>query len=135
MSPTRVVEPLPTVSVTGRQCAAQVGHELQLGVEITNDTKHAVSLTAIDVDVPLPGLSLRAKQFATCGAIGGNTGPQPLAPGNSTWISATFDNHLPCRVSSSEIIFTADYDDGRTATSGFSNLPDIAFAGCTLPSS
>ena len=134
VSPTRVVEPLSTVSVTGRQCAVEVGHQLQLGIEITNDTRHTVSLKAIDVDVPFPGLSVRAKQFGTCGVVGGNTGPQPLAPGNSTWISATFDNHLPCRVSSSEITFRADYDDGLTATGGFSNLPDVAFAGCTLPS-
>jgi hypothetical protein len=72
--------------------------------------------------------------------VAGNTGPQPLAPGNSTWISATFDNHLPCRAPASSNIYTASitftvhYDDGLTATGGFSNVPDIALAGCTLPS-
>jgi hypothetical protein len=50
VSPTRVVEPLSTVSVTGRQCAVEVGHQLQVGIEITNDTRHTVSLKAIDVD-------------------------------------------------------------------------------------
>jgi hypothetical protein len=99
-----------------------------------------VSLKAIDVDVPIHDLSVRAKQFGTCGLVGGNTGPQPLAPGNSTWISATFDNHLPCRAPASSNIYTASitftvhYDDGLTATGGFSNVPDIALAGCTLPS-
>jgi len=140
VSPTRVVEPLSTVSVTGRQCAVEDGHQLQVGIEITNDTRHTVSLTAIDVDVPIPGLSVRAKQFGTCGVVAGNTGPQPLAPGNSTWISATFDNHLPCQVPASSniytasIIFTVHYDDGLTATGGFSYLPDIAFPACALPS-
>jgi hypothetical protein len=142
VSPTRVVEPLSTVSVTGRQCAVEFGHQLQLGIEITNDTRHTVSLKTIGVDVILPvqGLSVRAKQFGTCGLVGGNTGPQPLAPGNSTWISATFDNHQPCPVSSSSNIFTASiiytvhYDDGLIATGGFSNLPDIAFPACALPS-
>ena len=95
-----------------------------------------MSLTAIGVDVvaALPGLSVRARQFGTCGVVGGNTGPQPLARGNSTWISEAFDNHLPCRVSWSSIIFTVHYDDGLTATGGFSNLPDIALPACALPS-
>lgn len=112
----------------------EVGHQLQLGIEITNDTRHTVSLKAVGVDGPIPGLSVRAKQFGRCGVVGGNTAPQPLAPGNSTWISATFDDHLPCRVSWSSIIFTVHYDDGLTATGGFSYLPDIAFPACALPS-
>ena len=140
VSPTRVVEPLSTVSVTGRQCAVEVGHQLQVGIEITNDTRQTVSLKAIDVDAPLPGFNVRAKQFGTCGVVGGNTGPQPLAPGNSTWISATFDNHLSCQgpsssnISTASIIFTVHYDDGLTATGGFSNLPDIALPACAQPS-
>jgi hypothetical protein len=37
-------------------------------------------------------------------------------------------------VSGSEITFTIEYDDDLIATGGFSHLPDIAFAGCVLPS-
>jgi hypothetical protein len=77
---------------------------------------------------------VRTKRFGTCGIVAGNTGPQPLAPGNSTWISPTFDNHLPCPVSGQDVIFTVEYNDGQTTTGGFSNLPDIAFTGCPLPS-
>jgi hypothetical protein len=109
------------------------GHQLELGVEITKDTTHTVSLTAIHVGVPSGGLAVRTTQFGTFGTVGGNTGPQPLAPGNSTRMSAMFDNQLPCRAPRSEIRFTTD-DDGQTATGALSNLPAIAFTECSPPS-
>lgn len=128
--PTPAAEPFAAVSLTGRQCAVQLGRRLVLGVELRNDTTHTVFLKAIDIRIPFDGgLSVRTKQFGACGVVGGNTGPQPLAAGNSTWMNASFDTHLPCR-GQVEVDFTVEYDGG-TATGGFSHLPDIAYAGCS----
>jgi hypothetical protein len=51
----------------------QVDHELQFGVKITNDSNHTVLLKAINVGEQAAGLTVHAKQFGTCGMVGGNT--------------------------------------------------------------
>ncbi len=100
-------------------------------MEIANDTTGTVFLQGIDIATAFGGLRVRTKQFGTCGIVGGNTGPQPLAPGNNTWISATFDTHLRCPGTPPDVIFTAHYDGAKSAAGGFTGLPDIAYAGCS----
>lgn len=129
-SPTSEVKPLAIVALTGRQCSVQLGKRLQLGVEITNDTDHQIMLTDIQVGLPIGGLHVRAKAFGTCGAVGGNTGPQPLAAGNSTWMNATFDVDEPCP-RAIPVLFVAVYDTGESVTGGFQDLTQVPYTGCS----
>jgi hypothetical protein len=129
-SPTTLVKPFSAVTLTGRQCSVQLGKRLQLGVEITNDTDHQIMLTDIQVGLPMGGLHVRAKAFATCGAVGGNTGPQPLAAGNSTWLNATFDVGVACP-GPIPVLFVAVYDTGESILGGFQDLGGVPYTGCS----
>jgi hypothetical protein len=129
-SPTGVVKPFAAVALTGRQCAVQLGKRLQLGVEITNNTDRQIMLTDIQIGLPLGGLHVRTKAFGTCGSVGGNTGPQPLAAGNSTWINATFDVDVPCP-GAIPVLFVAVYDNGQSVAGGFPDLGPVPYTGCS----
>jgi hypothetical protein len=129
-SPTALTKPFSAVTLTGRQCSVQLGKRLQLGVEITNDTNHQIMLTDIQVGLPIGGLHVRTKAFGTCGAVGGNTGPQPLAAGNSTWINATFDVDEPCP-RGMPVLFVAVYDTGESVMGGFNDLSQVPYTGCS----
>ena len=129
-SPTTVVKPFAAVALTGRQCSIQLGKRLQLGVEITNNTDHQIMLTDIQIGLPIGGLHVRAKTFGTCGSVGGNTGPQPLAAGNSTWLSATFDVDVRCP-GPIPVLFVAVYDSGESILGGFQDLGQVPYTGCS----
>jgi hypothetical protein len=129
-SPTRVVKPFAAVVLTGRQCSIQTGNRLQLGVEVTNNTTQSIMLTDVQIGLPLSGLHVRTKAFGTCGSIGGNTGPQPLAAGNSTWMNATFDVDVPCP-GAIPVLFVAVYDTGKTVAGGFPDLGQVPYTGCS----
>jgi len=129
-SPTSVVKPFAAVALTGRQCAVQLGKRLQLGVEITNNTDRQIMLTEIQIGLPLDGLHVRSKAFGTCGSVGGNTGPQPLAAGNSTWINATFDVDVPCP-GAIPVLFIAVYETGQSVAGGFPDLAPVPYTGCS----
>jgi hypothetical protein len=131
-SPAPQVKPFPRVSFTGRQCSVQTGHRLQLGTEITNDTDQVVMLQRIDIGVPLHLLRILSKQFGTCGAVGGNTGPQPLAPGNSTWMTADFEVATSCPVPE-PVIFVAEFEGGSSVMGGFPDLQGVPYSGCPSP--
>jgi hypothetical protein len=133
-SRTTVIKPTAAVSMTGRRCSVQIGKRLELGVEITNDLPRPLLLKAIEIGLPLGGLRVRSTAFGTCGAVGGNTGPQPLASGNSTWMSATFDVDVPCP-RAYPVLFVAEYDSGyeagKNTVGGFPDLGDVPYTGCT----
>jgi hypothetical protein len=116
--------------LTGRQCSIQTGNRLQLGVEVTNNTTQSIMLTDVQIGLPLSGLHVRTKAFGTCGSIGGNTGPQPLAAGNSTWMNATFDVDVPCP-GAIPVLFVAVYDTGKTVAGGFPDLGQVPYTGCS----
>jgi hypothetical protein len=128
-SPTTIVKPFAAVALTGRQCSVQIGSRLQLGVEVTNNLTEPIMLTGIQIGLPLGGLRVRTKAFGTCGSVGGNTGPQPLAAGNSTWMSATFDVDEPCP-GALPVLFVAVYDSGQTVVGGFADLGQVPYTGC-----
>jgi hypothetical protein len=129
-SPTTVVKPFAAVALTGRQCSVQLGKRLQLGVEITNNTDHQIMLKDMQIGLPIGGLHVRAKTFGTCGSVGGNVGPQPLAAGNSTWMSATFDVDVPCPTAI-PVLFVAVYDTEESVLGGFQDLGQVPYTGCS----
>jgi hypothetical protein len=132
-APSPTVLPVSAVVMTGRTCAVQAGKMLTLGVEIRNDLTRTLMLDHIDIGLPLGMLRLRSTAFGTCGAVGGNTGPQPLAPGNSTWLSATFDVQVTCP-GPAPVLFVAEFHDGsaggKTVTGGFPDLGTVPYTGC-----
>jgi hypothetical protein len=124
-------------------CSVQTGHELQLGVQVTNQSTAAVELQAAKAVLPMGGLKQVAWQWATCGAIpAGPAGPAQdyaiLLPGQSTWLSATFQVQLSCP-GFAPVQFTVSYlAQGKPATAslpGFPDLGQVPYSGCPPPSS
>jgi hypothetical protein len=85
----------------GLQCSAQVGRELQLGVQVVNQSARGMVLQQVRPVLPLGGLQAVAHSWEPCGAwpaadsaatVAGNV----LPAGGSTWYTVTFKVLVPC---------------------------------------
>lgn len=128
---------LPELGQSGQQCAEQVGHRLQLGVQVTNESASSVRLSGVRVITPLGGLKETAHAWGTCGQLQGLPDPRAtlVSAGGSAWFTVTFrvlercPGALPVR-------FVLSYDrGGRTMTvrlPGFVDLGHVPYSGCPL---
>lgn len=133
--------PRPAALVAGsvtqsfRQCSAQVGHTLQLGVQVTNESVEGVRLLWVQAVVPMGGLAAIAQAWGPCGELSAGTGPPDnlLPAGASTWFTVTFQVLVRCP-GAFPVQFTLDYDQsGRVASirlPGFADLGHVPYAGC-----
>jgi hypothetical protein len=125
-------------SVSG--CSAQTGHELQLGLEVTNLSATAVTLRRVRVVLPLGGLRETSQAWGPCGELPaageapGNLLPPVLGPGASAWFTVTFQVLVRCP-QPLPVQFTLDFDQsgqptGAIALPGFPDLGQVPYAGC-----
>jgi hypothetical protein len=114
---------------TGNRCAVQLGHALQLGVEVVNQSDRTVALRQIEPVLPLGGLKAVASRWGTCGALP-ELGPGPgqaaaLGPGAAGWLTVTFDVMVSCP-QPLPVQFKISYvQAGRLVTSEFAGFPDL----------
>jgi hypothetical protein len=105
------------LSQTGPGCSAQIGHELQLGLQVTNLSTTALMLRRVEVMLPLGGLKATSQAWGPCGELPG-TGSAlsaTLGPGASAWFTVTFQVLVSCP-QPLPVHFTLDYDqNGRSA--------------------
>ncbi len=115
-------------------CSTQSGRELQLGVQVTNESAAAVRLGQVHTVLPLGGLRAISQQWAPCGAIGVGQGPASLGPGDSTWFSVTFHVLVGCP-GPLPVQFTVDYSSAGVSAAaslpGFPDLSQVPYTGCT----
>jgi hypothetical protein len=124
---------------TDRQCSVQIGHTLQLGVQVTNQSATGVTLRRVQAVLPLAGgLKATGQAWGPCGELLGANGGVPdttLPPGGSTWFTVTFKVLVKCP-GAFPVQFTLDYDQlGRAATvnlPGFADLGQVPYASCPL---
>jgi hypothetical protein len=127
------------LSQSGPGCSAQLGHELQLGVEVTNLSATALTLRRVEVVLPLGGLKATSQAWGPCGELPGageapgNISPPTLAPGASAWFTVTFKVLVTCPLPL-PVQFTLDYDQGgRRAAMPLPSFPDLSqvpYSGC-----
>jgi hypothetical protein len=116
-------------------CSVQTGRELQLGVEVANQSTAAIVLETAKAVLPLGGLRLVTWQWATCGAIPARLDQDydVLLPGQSTWLSATFTVQLHCPAPV-PVQFSVGYQvQGKPVTAslpGFPDLSQVPYSGC-----
>ena len=116
-------------------CSVQTRSELQLGVQVTNQSTTPITLQTAKAVLPLGGLRQVAWQWATCGAI--PAGPAQdynvLLPGQSIWLSATFEVQVSCPVPI-PVQFSIGYlARGKAITAslpGFPDLSQVPYSGC-----
>jgi hypothetical protein len=131
------------ITMTGNRCAVQLGHALQLGVEVVNQSDRAVALRQIEPVLPLGGLRAVASRWETCGALP-ELGPGPhqataLGPGAIGWLTVTFDVLVGCP-QPLPVQFKISYvQAGRLVTAelpGFPDLGQVQYSNCgTTPGS
>jgi hypothetical protein len=121
-------------------CAVQTGHELELGIQLTNESAQPVTLTTARVVLPLGGLKEVALRWGTCGALAGGpsqgAGQVLLLPGESTWLSVTLKVQVGCP-GPLPVQFSVGYQvQGHSDTAslpGFPDLGQVPYTGCPSP--
>jgi hypothetical protein len=114
-------------------CSVQSGRELQLGVQVTNQSAGPIGLGTFRTVLPLGGLKVVSQKWAPCGAIGAVQVPDTLGPGESTWLSVTVRVLVACPAPL-PVQFAVVYTyAGKAATvnlPGFVDLGQVPYTGC-----
>ena len=144
-TPSAVIVPMPNatfsfadspalVQDTGA-CSVQIGSELQLGVQITNQFAAPLTLQTVRAVLPMGGLKQVTQQWAPCGTLphGLIQADDILQSGASTWLTVTFLVQLRCPAPI-PVQFTVGYlAQSHSATAslpGFPDLSQVPYSGC-----
>jgi len=134
VTPTTPVD-VPPVVFTGNSCGVQRGMNLQLGIEILNQSKKAVTLGKVLPTFPLGGLHMITSGLGTCGEIPlASPFTKPvLGPGMTGWVTATVSVKVRCP-QPLPVGFMVSYAQfGRssaTVLNGFPDLSQVAYRNC-----
>jgi hypothetical protein len=115
------------IGLTGARCAVQAGNNLQLGIEIMNETRSPVTLGAISPMFPMGGLRAISSGVGACGALPPVEIPPSgsLAPGAAEWIHATIAVREGCP-EPLPVWFKVGYaSSGKTGTAMLAGFPDL----------
>jgi hypothetical protein len=124
-------------AATRNLCAIQLGHTLQLGIEIVNQSDQTMALRQVKAVLPLGGLQAAASQWGTCGwlPVSGLAQDEALAPGVTRWLTITFDVMVSCP-HPLPVEFKVSYaQGGRLVTAEFDGFPDLGqvrYSNCTI---
>jgi hypothetical protein len=116
-------------------CSTQIGEELQLGVQVTNQSAAPLTLQTVRAVLPMGGLKQVTQQWAPCGALPDALvqADNILQPGASTWLTVTFKVQLRCP-GPLPVQFTVGYlGQSHSATAslpGFPDLGQVPYSGC-----
>jgi hypothetical protein len=123
-------------TATRNRCAIQLGNQLQLGVELVNQSSVGTTLMRADVNLPLGGLRVAAFAWGSCGQLAAvdDADPHALPPGATAWLRMTFDVLIPCP-GPLPVLFTVTYTQaGKVAVAdvgGFSDLGEVSYTRCS----
>lgn len=124
----------PALTQSAGTCSARSGRQLQLGVQVTNESAKPVGLGQIRTVLPLGGLRVISQLWAPCGTMGAVQVPSSLAPGDSAWFSVTVHVLVACP-GPLPVQFTVGYTWAGKAASvnlpGFPDLSQVPYPGCT----
>jgi hypothetical protein len=114
-------------------CSVQSGRELQLGVQVTNQSAVPIGLGGFRTVLPLSGLKVVSQQWAPCGAIGAVQVPDTLGPGDSTWLSVTVQVLVACPAPipvQFAVVYTYAGEAATVNLPGFVALGQVPYTGC-----
>jgi hypothetical protein len=122
----------------GSRCSLQVGHDLQLGLEVTNDAPALLTVLGVDAVLPLGGLKQASWAWGPCGELPGAPPPGPsLTTGKSSWFTITFQVLVSCPAPL-PVQFNFQFDlrtseDSRGVVADVPAFPDlgqVTYSGC-----
>lgn len=127
----------PALTQDTAACSVQTGQQLQLGVQVTNQSATTITLLSAKAVLPVGGLRQITWQWGTCGAILDGLDEADyiptLAPGQSSWLTVTFQVQMHCP-GPAPVQFSVDYTvQGHSASAslpGFADLSQVPYSGC-----
>lgn len=116
----------------------QIGHDLQLGLEVTNESPALLTIDRVDALLPIGGLKQISWAWGPCGELPGTLpSDQGLATGYSAWLTVTFQvlvscpGPLPVQFSMQFILRSSQDSRAAQATvAAFPDLSQVAYSGC-----
>jgi hypothetical protein len=128
-----------SLSQTTGACSDQTAGVLELGVQITNQSAMALTLQSVTAVLPLGGLKQVSSQWEPCGALPSALAADPeqviLMPGNSTWLTVSFQVSRRCPTAS-PVQFNVKFLAGGQERAygailpGFADLSQVSFSSC-----
>jgi hypothetical protein len=128
----------PALTQDLASCATQTGRELELGVQVSNQSaSDAIVLRTARAVLPLGGLKPLAVLWGPCGSLqttpGGAGTDVMLEPGETTWLTIIFKVQVACPAPL-PVQFSVEFlEQGRSATAklpGFPDLGGVPYTGC-----
>jgi hypothetical protein len=130
----------PALTQSGAECMTLIGRDLQLGVQVTNQSTTRLTLRQVKAVLPMGGLRPVAMRWTSC-----DPNPESLAvpsnqvpPGAIAWFTVTFQVLVKCP-QPFPVQFTVGYaQNGRLASAslpGFPDLSHVPYPGCPKTSS
>jgi hypothetical protein len=126
---------VPAVVFTGNSCGVQRGLNLQLGIEILNQSRKAVTLGKVLPTFPLGGLRMITSGLGTCGEIpvASPFAKSVLGPGMTGWVTTTVSVKVRCPQPLPVGFMVRYAQSGRssaTVLNGFPDLSQVAYRNC-----
>jgi hypothetical protein len=128
-----------SLSQTTGACSEQAAGVLELGVEISNQSAMTLTLQSVTAVLPLGGLKQVSSQWEPCGALPSALAADPeeviLTPGNSTWLTVSFQVNRRCPTAS-PVQFNVKFLAGGQERAygailpGFADLSQVSFSSC-----
>src|SRR5215469_5569778 len=123
------------IETTGARCAVLSGKNLQLGIQLINDSDSQVTLGRITTLFPMGGLRGISGGVGTCGVLLPSlVHASPLPPRSTEWIVATVAMHMACP-QPYPVWFKVSYSVGDKKSSvviaAFPDLGQVHFGQCT----
>jgi hypothetical protein len=119
---------------TAGTCSLQVGHRLQLGVEIQNSGAAEMIVRSVTPHFPLAGLRTVRTETGPCGQQArARVADNRIAPGGSLWVTTTVDVLVACPTPlpvQFEVVFTNGANTFRSPVGGFADLGGVPYTGC-----
>lgn len=133
-APTHAARPpsADTITPTGDRCAVPTSSTLQVGISITNLGDQPVTVSSVEVSLPMGGLRLRTQGWGACGQTQ-PAAPRTVQPNQIVWLNATFDLPDGCPQPypvGFTVVSTAGGGEARTPILSFPDLSTVDFPSC-----
>ncbi|GAA5201101.1 hypothetical protein GCM10023322_80420 [Rugosimonospora acidiphila] len=126
----------PQLAATGDRCATQIGNQLQLGIEVVNESRDNLMLRQVAPYLPLGMLREVDSGWGGCGDLSPRPSSMPylLQLGAATWLTVTFDVLESCPGAAPvgfQVFYEQSGREGELQWLAFPDLGDVSYGRCS----
>ena len=120
-------------------CSVQVGHDLELGIPVTNQSAQTILLESVKPMPLAPGmLRVLSWRWDPCGFDNDGIVADAVAlgPGETTWVTAVVKPLVACPAPAPlqfQVTYSADSRKSTFLLPGFPDLSAVRYSGCPPP--